>query len=214
MAYIYKITNKLNGKSYIGKTEKSNPEDRFREHLQDSRKFPDRPLYRAINKYGKENFSFKVLEKTSYPEEREVELIKEYNTYGNTGYNATKGGDGSVYLDHSKILLDYKEVGNQEMVAEMNGCHVDSVYKILKSNNIEKVSSQEVNKKYYGKPVHMLDKKSREVLKTFETQKEAARYLQENSFSNTQDTSALAQKISLVIKGTRKSCSGFGWERV
>ena len=38
MAYIYKITNQINGKSYIGKTEKINPHERFKEHLRECKK--------------------------------------------------------------------------------------------------------------------------------------------------------------------------------
>lgn len=45
MAYIYKITNKLNGKSYIGKTELNNPIDRYKEHIADSKKEMKKDLF-------------------------------------------------------------------------------------------------------------------------------------------------------------------------
>ena len=65
MAYIYKITNMVNGKSYIGKTERS-IQERFREHkkLRNNRKHEKRPLYTAMNKYGVKNFKLELLEKT------------------------------------------------------------------------------------------------------------------------------------------------------
>lgn len=66
MYYIYKITNKLNGHSYIGQT--NCPERRFREHMSASKnpKNPcfDYPLYRGIRKYGKDNYSFSIIDKT------------------------------------------------------------------------------------------------------------------------------------------------------
>lgn len=100
MAYIYKITNQINGKSYIGKTGEINPHEGSKEHLRERIKdrWKNRPLYRAINKYGEENFKFEVLEETNFPEEREQYFIQYYNTYGNTGYNATLGGDGKKYI--------------------------------------------------------------------------------------------------------------------
>ena len=57
IGYIYKITNRLNQKAYIGKTIYT-VEERWQEHIRDSKRdrCKDRPLYRAMNKYGIENF--------------------------------------------------------------------------------------------------------------------------------------------------------------
>ena len=53
MAFIYIITNDVNGKQYVGKTNR-NIDKRFREHISDSKKkrCEKRPLYNAMNKYG------------------------------------------------------------------------------------------------------------------------------------------------------------------
>jgi len=63
MSYIYAITNNINGKQYVGKTNFS-LQKRFQEHIRDSKQRikEHRPLYNAFNKYGIENFSIKVLE--------------------------------------------------------------------------------------------------------------------------------------------------------
>lgn len=47
--YIYKITNSINGKAYIGKTM-GTPEKRFKEHIADSKRdrYANRPLYKAF----------------------------------------------------------------------------------------------------------------------------------------------------------------------
>ena len=57
MAFIYVITNDVNGKQYVGKTNFS-LERRFREHIADSKRerCNKRPLYSAMNKYGVEHF--------------------------------------------------------------------------------------------------------------------------------------------------------------
>lgn len=64
MAFIYVITNQINNKQYVGKTERSSIEERWKEHLKDihRRKFEKRSLYDAMNKYGTENFSIRQLE--------------------------------------------------------------------------------------------------------------------------------------------------------
>lgn len=75
MAFIYVITNQINNKQYIGKTN-SLIEKRFQEHICDSRKSrcEKRPLYDAMNKYGTENFSVKRLEEcpSKMASEREI----------------------------------------------------------------------------------------------------------------------------------------------
>jgi group I intron endonuclease len=59
--YIYKITNKVNGKVYIGKTK--DPERRWREHKNESLKAEKKyVIYLALNKYGINNFDFEVIE--------------------------------------------------------------------------------------------------------------------------------------------------------
>ena len=71
MGFVYKIINKKNNKMYIGKTNYT-IEDRFKEHIKDSKRYLDRPLYRAFNKYGIENF---IIEKIGeYPEEQLNEM--------------------------------------------------------------------------------------------------------------------------------------------
>lgn len=101
MAFIYKITNKINGKVYIGKTERT-IEIRWKEH-QKNAKYEEKlfhiPLYKAFNKYGIENFSIEYIEEcaTNILNEREQYWIKFFDSCGN-GYNCTLGGDGSLLL--------------------------------------------------------------------------------------------------------------------
>ncbi len=200
MAYIYKITNRVNEKSYIGKTEKSNPSDRFREHLSECRRTRSekRPLYAAMRKYGEENFSFQILEETNTPNEREIELIKKHNTYGSAGYNATLGGDGKCYIDHDKIVELYKAGGSMKKVASEMGICVDTVKNVLESNHIEKRDGTEL----LGRAVLQLDKDTGDIIAEFRSIGEAAR-----AFGN----DAYNSNISRVCSGKRKTTLGYKW---
>tara|TARA_R100001086_G_scaffold249209_1_gene188232 strand:- start:1490 stop:2167 length:678 start_codon:yes stop_codon:yes gene_type:complete len=87
-AYIYKITNKINGKAYIGLTTR-NPSKRFKEHC-DGRLTKGRSLIKdAINKYGKNNFEFKIILKTNVNDMKmeEAYMIREFDTLAPNGYN-------------------------------------------------------------------------------------------------------------------------------
>lgn len=98
---IYKITNKKNGKVYIGK-HCGEGEERWKNHLKNALDVT-RPehLYRAMNLYGVENFTYEVLEKhplsvgDSFLSDREKFFIKKFQSRSDEkGYNMTEGGEG------------------------------------------------------------------------------------------------------------------------
>lgn len=94
---IYKATNLINGKAYIGKTNYS-LEKRKNGHLRSS-KNPKTVFHQAINKYGADNFEFVVLEelklhKNERLNKREIYYIALLDTKTPNGYNMTEGGDG------------------------------------------------------------------------------------------------------------------------
>lgn len=213
MAYIYKITNKLNGKAYIGKTL-NNVETRWQQHIRESNKeiSSERPLYRAIRKYGVKNFIVEILEEVSEDvvNEKEIFWINYYNTY-QKGYNATKGGDGKSFLDFEKIINDYNSLKNMREVAKLNNCSIDSVSKILARSSIPTLSGGEATKNTHGKKIDMLDKNTQEVLLSFLTQADAARYVMENKYSNIADLRAAVGRIGQVCRGNRKTFAGFKW---
>lgn len=107
---IYKITNNINGKVYIGQA--LNTETRFRQHCKDCAK--DCLVDYAIKKYGKENFSVEILEHQICDyNEREKYWIKQLNSLAPNGYNISTGGDNPpVYygIDHPNASIKSQEV--------------------------------------------------------------------------------------------------------
>ena len=200
MAYIYQITNLINGKIYIGKTERSISE-RWREHIKDSQKEENkhRPLYRAFNKYGLGNFSIEIIEETLTPEEREIFWIEQKRSFKN-GYNATIGGDGKPYLDYDLIIATYNELQSIRDTALKIGCNETTVSRILKNNHIQKLSSQEVNIKKFGKIVNQYDLNNN-FIQSFPSASAAADFLNKKGVSHITD----------VCKGKRKTAYGFIW---
>ena len=97
MGYIYKITNKLNGKAYIGQSINNpmGPKGRINQHLKGQAK-QCKAIHNAINKYGKEHFSIEILHIVLLPDildELERVEIKNHNSLSPNGYNLTSGGE-------------------------------------------------------------------------------------------------------------------------
>ena len=110
--FIYKITNKINGKSYIGQT-KQPIFDRWKQHLKNSKQKINRYLYDAINHYGINNFLIEEIEKCSPDKinDREIFNIFKYNTLMPNGYNMTTGGGGGDTLsNHPEKIEIFKNI--------------------------------------------------------------------------------------------------------
>lgn len=94
---IYKHTNKVNGKCYIGQTCRKNPNERWN----NGKGYIGTIFGKAIEKYGWENFSHEIIEDGLTSEEeankREIYWISHYNSFAgvsnSNGYNMTRGGD-------------------------------------------------------------------------------------------------------------------------
>ena len=83
--HVYKITNKLNGKAYIGQTVSL--DGRFKNHFYDNTDFS-----KEMQKYGKENFIIESLYFGSDYNQVEADMIIEHNTLYPNGYNKETGG--------------------------------------------------------------------------------------------------------------------------
>lgn len=124
MEVIYKITNKIDGKFYIGKTKDINK--RWVQHLSKVGK-KRHPLYDSILHYGKENFIIEVVDKADSHliNELEKEWIKKTNAI-ELGYNLTEGGTGGDTFTH---------LNNDEK--ELKRLKHSNAAKIINAKNIE-----------------------------------------------------------------------------
>lgn len=203
MAYIYKITNLINGKKYIGKTSKT-VERRWNQHISDSKKecCKDRPLYRAFNKYGIENFSIEIIEecKIEQSSDREQFWIKKLNTYKN-GYNATKGGDGSLSINGDKIYKLYQSGNNVEQIHNIMGYDKGTIAKWLDNQGITQKDRRNRADKAKIRPIEQLDKDTGEVINNFVSIKEAYSSLGKQHSGH----------IASVCNGKRKVAYGYKW---
>lgn len=136
--FIYKITNKVTGKSYIGQTRYT-VEFRWRQH---QHKKDGCYFHNSIQKYGADNFTVETLEECDYKDldSREIYYIAKYDTFNN-GYNTTIGGDG-----RRKIITDnqYDEIRelylsgfSSNKIAELYEVDKATILKILHSLKVK-----------------------------------------------------------------------------
>lgn len=139
MIGIYKITNLINGKVYIGQS--IHIERRWKEHCSPS---ANSLISSAIKKYGKDNFLFEVVEECSSKElnEKEEYYIHFFNSIVPNGYNVTDvtNGNSTTYIYFSKEdLLDIiDKIKNTNMsfqeIANIHNLSTRTIYHINKGD--------------------------------------------------------------------------------
>ena len=213
MAWIYLITNDINGKQYVGKTYYKSIQERWHQHLNDYKKqnCEKRPLYNAMNKYGIEHFHIKEIEYVLPEmdlEKREIYWINQYDTYHN-GYNATLGGDGKRVYNYDELIAAYKELKNLTKVANIFHCDTGHLSKILKANNIKIISGQQISQQMNGKQVAQYDLNDN-FIQIFPSSCDAAKAL--NKITST--SRGASSHIADACKGKRKTAYGYKWKFV
>lgn len=140
--FIYKITNNVNGKVYIGQTIQTIKE-RFYQHCATkcSDSVLNMAIHRAIKKYGKSNFTIEVIEEVDkdFLNDREKFWIEYYNSYNN-GYNSTIGGqDSSTHckeLDTESIIKEYNSGKSLRSIGNTFKVDKQTIKDLLIRNNI------------------------------------------------------------------------------
>jgi group I intron endonuclease len=139
MYIVYKHTNQISGKSYIGNTSKDIV-IRWKEHISRSKKNNNRKFDNALRKYPIDSWKHVVLfESNSLKEskQKEIEMISKYDTFIN-GYNSNSGGGGvKKHTEESKKKIS--EAGKRE-------CSKETRLKIGVANK-GKLVSKEIRKK-------------------------------------------------------------------
>ena len=216
MSKIYKITNDINNKIYVGKTSRS-LEERFAEHCSDRKRAgsENRPLYRAMNKYGIEHFSIDLIEECQ-PElenERESYWIGFYHGY-DEGYNATRGGDGLCIYNYDKI---YKLLCQGKTVKEITlliGCCVDVVYSVAKTYNFPLATKNELAKQLEESKKKVAQYSLQgEYIQTFDSYSSAAKWLVENGKAKSLN-GGVRGHIGDACKGIRKTAYKYIWKNI
>lgn len=154
---VYKHTNKINGKCYIGITW--NVKERWRSNGKAYKGY----FGNAIQKYGWHNFEHEILFSELTKDEackKEIELIKKLNTLIPNGYNLTKGGEGSLGY---KISEKTREKMSNVKLGENN-----PFYK--KKHTKEWVDMiSKINRENKSVPILQIDPETKQIIKEYDS---------------------------------------------
>lgn len=165
--YIYRLTNILNNKVYIGLTKKL-PKYRLSEHKTEAfRRNSPHAIHCAIRKYGIDSFSFDVIYQVITNNRQdlidaEIYFIKEYDCCvldGNTkGYNMTRGGqfmdseqaslnnkrqleNGTHYLLSERAVRMRKEISDNRIAEGTHNFQGEEASKLASKRNLDRVKN-------------------------------------------------------------------------
>lgn len=174
LGLIYKYTNLINGKIYIGQTVQE-LKNRDKKHFYTKH---NDYFHRALNLYGRENFSLEIVEDNiplEQLDEKEIFYIKECNSYykNGNGYNMTKGGkwsnssqkiSGKTEIEIKKLLKETNLTYNQ--IAQKVGATKGIVQSI---NNGESFRERDINypirqKKPTKVPKYLSEEEKKEII--------------------------------------------------
>ena len=224
---IYKITNKLNGKVYIGQTTKT-LDIRRKGHIQAAKDGINHHLYNAMNKYGIENFEFEEVCKANSKSELnylEAKYIIEYDSVRN-GYNMGYGGDNNV-MDSPIVKEKHDNIMRNEDVRlkisqsmkqyrqenPFSETHRKKISEKLKGNkhfaghHITDEHKEALNKSHYKK-VYCIDHDNN-IVARFDSVQKAAQWWFNNGYNTVKRPNDLSNRIkysnrkNIYIKGLK-----------
>ena len=225
---IYKVTNKVNGKIYIGQTIRT-LEQRKWQHLDCAKNGVKTHFYNAIRKYGEENFVFEIIDEASSLQElNELEryYIAKFNCIEN-GYNMVDGGNNNVmFLDDvkqkhlesmrsdetrakiSKTMKEYRK--EHPWTDEQKRKFAKSKYgnKNFAGHKLTEQHKEALRKVKYKK-VYCINENN-EIVAKFETVQLAAKWWYENGYGNLKSWYQLCDKIKASSKQD-KFIKGLKW---
>lgn len=148
---IYKISNSINSKLYIGKTVK-NPIVYWNSHKSFCRNGYEKVLYNSMRKYGIKKFKFEIIKKIQCKNIHELntklyklekKYIEKLNTMVPNGYNVTEGGEGLAGIEFSE---EHKQKISDALIgrtfSEEHCINISKAVKGRKSPNKNKKLSQ------------------------------------------------------------------------
>lgn len=158
MAIIYKITNLINGKIYIGETTQPLSR-RWQQHCADCQKenSHESALHGAMKKYGIENFSVEQIDTVADEErfQKETEYILYYNSLTcQHGYNIVLFGSGRGLYNVDEVIELWKNGYTEKEISELMQCGDKAVRNFLYANGITKAEIRtRAAKKYNARKI-------------------------------------------------------------
>lgn len=201
---IYLITNKINGKQYVGQTVRT-LEERFKEH-----KRKNGVISRAIKKYGAENFTYELIDTAESMDElnkKEIEHIQRLGTTEPFGYNLCYGGNNTMGYNHRE-----ESKKKMSLVKKKKGSHVGERNHFYGKKHTEETRAK---MKEAWRTKRVMTEEWRQKLKDNHPTRKVINLTTGEEFESIKEA---AEKyglkethISRVCRGGRKTTGGFRW---
>lgn len=206
---IYCITNKLNGKQYVGQTI-NNLDYRYKQHCRCNRSY----IGRVIKKHGKENFNIEEIDNAMFIEDlnlKEQHWISKLGTMKPNGYNLCVGGDNTYGYQHTEDARRKMSLTKRQS-EKMKG----------KNNHFYgKKHSEETKKKMsdaWKSGKRVLTPEHQKKLKDAHRTRKVKNVDTGEVFNSTKEASEKygihATHITRVCRGRRKTTGGYKWEYI
>lgn len=161
---VYKVTNRINEKIYVGQTVTSLKQRRC-VHECEARNKSECCFHRAIRKYGEKTFEWAVVERCNSKEDLDLAeewYIRYYRTFVRfsncNGYNLSLGGEGSVGFRHTKEAR--QKISNLKKNRPLSEEHRQKISMSLKKDNspnfgksLSEKTKKKISKSKKGKPL-------------------------------------------------------------
>ena len=195
MIGIYKITNKINNKVYIGQSR--DIVDRWNAHKYYTYSSKTK-LQNAFTKYGISNFTFEVIEECDIKDldEKEKYWINYYNSYED-GYNMTLGGQEGRIIDYDSIINEFYNTKSIHQTSYNLRINRETVRRALDLYQINYNKDRSIPQQ-----VIMIDPYTLEEKQSFPSIKDAANYIKLSEAA-----------IRKNLTGQTKTCGGYYWKR-
>ena len=208
MGYIYKITNKIDKKIYVGQTI-GDLETRWKGHLKKGSHC--RYLSSAIKKYGVHNFEFKLVCITfdNLLDNMEIKYIEQYNSLVPNGYNLRLGGNSGRHNAETKQKISETLKNRYKNGLTRPSSHLGKPHsemhkkKISESLKGRRLSQETINKIILSKKIYKIIQFDilGNRLNSFETCQEAAEYI-----------GTTRANVNHCCTGKRKTAKGYVWK--
>lgn len=222
MGLIYIIKNNCNNKVYVGQTSTS-MEHRWKDHIKSAKgNFePSMILYKAMRKYGIENFYVELVEDsitgTDALNDREKYWIEQYDSLLPNGYNVREGGEDcgrrEVYKINSATNEIIKRYDSLTQAAEENNIDLSHLSKVCQGkerscggykwcyvDSYDEAHVKNIKTKANKRAIYQIDNMTGEILQEFESITKASRLTNSNQPS-----------ISMCLNGKNKTANGYNW---